>query len=106
MNMATKPLVPVEEYLRMSFEGPDPEYLDGELLERNLGESDHSNVQMALSSYLYTRRKQLGIRVLPEQRVQVNHGVGGVPLLSEHGHPIAAILTEQLATARRNLKRV
>jgi Uma2 family endonuclease len=47
--MSTKALVPVEEYLRMSFEGPDPEYLDGELLERNLGDDSHSAVQVRLT---------------------------------------------------------
>jgi len=43
--MATKPLVPVEEYLRTSFDGPDREYLDGEIVERNVGENQHSEVQ-------------------------------------------------------------
>jgi Uma2 family endonuclease len=47
--MSTKALVPVEEYLRMSFEGPDPEYLDGELLERNLGDDSHSATQVRLT---------------------------------------------------------
>ena len=28
--MSTRALAPVEEYLRMSFPGSDPEYLDGE----------------------------------------------------------------------------
>ena len=47
--MSTKALAPVEEYLRMSFEGPDPEYLDGELLERNLGDDSHSAAQVRLT---------------------------------------------------------
>ena len=76
--MGTATLVPVEEYLSTSYR-PDREYIDGVILERNLGESDHSNVQMALSSYLYTRRKELGIRVLPEQRVQVKASRFRVP---------------------------
>src|SRR6266581_5139673 len=46
--MSTKALAPVEEYLRMRFEGPDPEYLDGELLERNLGGDSHSAAQARL----------------------------------------------------------
>lgn len=33
----------------MSFEGPDPEYLDGELLERNLGDDSHSATQVRLT---------------------------------------------------------
>src|ERR1700682_4021356 len=47
--MSTKALVPVEEYLRLSFEGPDPEYLDGELVERNLGDDSHSATQVRLT---------------------------------------------------------
>ncbi|MCU1274006.1 MAG: hypothetical protein JWO48_1437 [Bryobacterales bacterium] len=46
--MSPKTLVPVEEYLRMSFEGPEPEYLDGELVERNLGDDSHSAAQARL----------------------------------------------------------
>ena len=36
--MSRKALGPVEEYVRMSFDGPGPEYPYGELVERNLGE--------------------------------------------------------------------
>jgi hypothetical protein len=50
--MSTKALLPVEEYLRMSFEGPDPEYLDGELVERNLGGNSHSRTQINLGGIL------------------------------------------------------
>src|SRR3990172_763719 len=68
--MERSTLVPVEEYLSKSFR-PDREYVDGELLERNVGEKDHSKLQMVLSAYLYSRRDELGIHVFPEQRVQV-----------------------------------
>lgn len=68
--MATATLVPVSEYLSTGYR-PDCEYLDGELLERNMGETDHSRLQMLLSRYLSNREKQWGITVLPEQRVQV-----------------------------------
>ncbi|HXI41245.1 MAG TPA: hypothetical protein VNH83_14775 [Bryobacteraceae bacterium] len=36
--MPSKVLMDVEEYLRASFDGPDCEYLDGEVVERNIGE--------------------------------------------------------------------
>ena len=36
--MSTKALMSVEEYLRTSFDGSDCEYLDGEIVERNMGE--------------------------------------------------------------------
>jgi Uma2 family endonuclease len=68
--MATRALIPVEVYLTSVYR-PDCDYVDGEVLERNLGERDHSYIQVALSSYFFTRRKALGIEVYPEQRVQV-----------------------------------
>ena len=68
--MATATAVSVSEYLNTSYR-PDCEYLDGELLERNVGEWDHSRLQMLLSRYLSNREKQFGIIVVPEQRVQI-----------------------------------
>lgn len=68
--MSSGTLVGVEEYLSTSYR-PDREYLDGVVLERNLGERDHSALQMFLSGFLYARRAQWDIQVFPEQRVQV-----------------------------------
>jgi Uma2 family endonuclease len=64
-------LVPVEEYLRTSYR-PDCDYVDGEVLERNMGERDHSKLQREFIVYLHARAKQWGIHVFPEQRVQVS----------------------------------
>jgi Uma2 family endonuclease len=60
----------VEEYLSTSYR-PDCDYIDGAVLERNLGEYDHSRLQMSLAAYLFERERRWGVRVLPEQRVQV-----------------------------------
>jgi|ERR1035437_8503309 Uma2 family endonuclease len=68
--MATRALIPVEVYLTTVYR-PDCDYVDGEVLERTLGEREHSYVQMALGSYFFTRRKSWSIEVYPEQRVQV-----------------------------------
>jgi Uma2 family endonuclease len=68
--MSTAVTIPVSEYLETSYR-PDCEYIDGELLERNVGEWDHSRLQMLLSYYLCSREKEWGILVVPEQRVQV-----------------------------------
>lgn len=68
--MERSTLIPVEEYLSTSYR-PDREYVDGTLVERNVGERDHSELQMALSAYLFNRRRELNIHVFPEQRVQV-----------------------------------
>jgi Uma2 family endonuclease len=68
--MATGALISVEEYLATSYR-PDREYIDGEVLERNLGEKDHSTVQTLLAYILMHRRAEWGIHVYVEQRVQV-----------------------------------
>jgi hypothetical protein len=43
--MSTKVLMSVDEYLRTSFDGPDCEYLDGEIVERSVPEVPHADVQ-------------------------------------------------------------
>jgi Uma2 family endonuclease len=68
--MATKALIPVEEYLATVYR-PDCDYVDGVVEERNLGELDHGWLQMRLAAYFYVRREQWGISVIPELRVQV-----------------------------------
>src|ERR1700691_425045 len=69
--MATRALIPVEVYLTSVYR-PDCDYVDGEVLERNVGERDHSKLQGELFYYLRARAKQLGIHIYPEQRVQVS----------------------------------
>lgn len=70
--MSTKVLMDVEEYLHTSFE-PDCEYVDGEVIERNMGEIPHGDVQLKLASLLARLRKRLGLRVIPEIRIQIAH---------------------------------
>jgi len=62
----------VKEYLRTSFEGPDCEYLDGEVVERNMGELPHGDLQTNLSRLLFRLRSTLGIRVITEIRIQIS----------------------------------
>jgi Uma2 family endonuclease len=68
--MATGTCISVEEYLRTPYE-PDCEYLDGEVVERNMGEPDHAGLQGLIIGWLSTRRRQLGIHVFPEMRIQI-----------------------------------
>ena len=68
--MGTATLVSVEEYLRTSFPDADREYIDGRIVERNVGEVDHSDLQTAIAHYLrthYKKRVWAGVEV----RVQV-----------------------------------
>ncbi len=64
-------LVSVEEYLSTSYEGPDREYIDGRIVERNLGEKDHSRPQRKLIGFFVSLESTLGAYAFPEQRVQV-----------------------------------
>ena len=92
--MSTATLIPVSEYLSTSYR-PDVEYLEGELLERNVGEWDHSEIQAIVSAYLFNRRREWGIQVLPEQRVQVKSTRFRVPdvCVVLRSHPREQILT-------------
>jgi Uma2 family endonuclease len=68
--MGTATLIPAEEYLKTNYD-PDREYIDGEVVERNLGEKTHSRIQRKLLVYFELHAKELGIS-FPEQRVQVS----------------------------------
>ena len=79
--MPLAPVLPLSQYLATSYR-PDCEYLDGELLERNVGEWDHSRLQSLVSAYLCNREKQWGILVVLAQRVQVKPTRFRVPDIS------------------------
>jgi Uma2 family endonuclease len=68
--MSTATLISVEEYLAASYR-PDRELIDGQLVERNLGEYDHSRLQTKLAGWFLSREREWSIRVVVEQRVQV-----------------------------------
>lgn len=68
--MATGIQVSLDEYLSTIYD-PDCEFVDGEVIERNMGESDHSATQTMISALLYSQRRELGIHVFAELRVQV-----------------------------------
>jgi Uma2 family endonuclease len=68
--MATNTLIPVSEYLSTSYR-PDCDYVDGEVQERNLGEQDHSDLQMQFLKMLGTAENELHVLANPEIRVQV-----------------------------------
>ncbi len=54
--MATTTHVPVEVYLRSSYE-PDAEYVDGKIEERPMGEFDHAAWQLAILNGSCNTRK-------------------------------------------------
>ena len=69
--MATSALIPVNEYLRGSYE-PDAEYVDGRLEERAVGEREHSDLQRQLTILLNQSEFASFFVCNPELRVQVS----------------------------------
>lgn len=76
--MATTTFVPVDVYLRSSYE-PDAEYVDGEIEERAVGEHDHAAWQAAIQRWFFAHEQEWNIEVLPEYRVQVSETRFRVP---------------------------
>lgn len=76
----TTNLVSVEEYLHTSFEDGDREYIDGRIVERNMGEVDHADAQSSLLTYLRSHYRQFWTAV--EVRVQVTASRFRVPDVS------------------------
>jgi hypothetical protein len=66
--MAATTHVPVEVYLRSSYE-PDAEYVDG--AERPAGEYDHASWQGAICLWFGQHARDWSVRVRPSLRVQV-----------------------------------
>lgn len=70
--MATAPgLMPIEEYMNTSF-SPDCEYIDGVILERNVGKGKHSYTQTIIAAVLREKFAGKGAFVLVELRTRVS----------------------------------
>jgi Uma2 family endonuclease len=66
--MGVGTLISVEEYLNTSYD-PDVEYVDGTLVERNVGDVDHSAVQVNIVFALKSKYKD--VKVYSELRSRV-----------------------------------
>jgi Uma2 family endonuclease len=76
--MAAGAAVSLKEYLSTVYD-PDCDYVDGELIERNMGEADHSALQTIVAAMLYNQRRESGIHVFTELRVQVSSSRFRIP---------------------------
>jgi Uma2 family endonuclease len=63
--------VSVEEYLHKVYR-PDLDYVDGTLVDRNVGEKDHSKLQKRFLLYLDSRSEAWNIFVIQETRMRVS----------------------------------
>lgn len=93
--MATSTPISLAEYLRTSYR-PDCDFVDGEVRERNVGESEHSILQAAITAWFWNHQREWQIEVRPEQRVQVSPTRFRVPDIclvraSQSREPIATV---------------
>ncbi|HEX3744140.1 MAG TPA: Uma2 family endonuclease [Bryobacteraceae bacterium] len=65
------PLVPLDDYLAASYPDGDREYLDGIVMERNVGTPGHSTLQKILIVHFSAFERSLRIAVRPECRTRV-----------------------------------
>jgi Uma2 family endonuclease len=68
--MSARTLISVEDYLASSYE-PDCDFVDGHIEERNVGEWDHSKLQLKVGAYLLAHYGNTGIEVATELRIRV-----------------------------------
>jgi len=76
--MSAGTLISVEEYLNTTYR-PDRDHVEGALLERNVGEHDHSWMQTLLGILFFAHERGWNVRAFVEQRVQVESGRFRVP---------------------------
>lgn len=68
--MAAATLISLEEYLSTSYR-PDRDYLEGEVIERNVGKRKHGYAQAEIAAWFGSRKSQLNLQPLTELRLQV-----------------------------------
>ena len=84
--MSTGGRVSEEEYLRTVNE-PDYEFEDGVLIDRNVGEIDHSWLQAALGAYFFRRRKLWDIEAYISLTHRIREGNYRVADVCVHRRP-------------------
>jgi Uma2 family endonuclease len=78
MATMTTALLSIDEYLRTMYH-PDCDFVDGELQERNVGESQHGELQMELGHWFGNHREEWRIRVFSGQRMRISNSVVRIP---------------------------
>ncbi len=77
--MATATLsIPVEEYLQSSYD-PDRDFIDGEILERDMGEWSHGRLQLKLAARLMANEGRWRSRTVLEVRLRITRSRYRIP---------------------------
>jgi len=79
MTMGAKTAIPAEVYLRTSFPDVDPEYRDGELVERTMPDYLHGRTQLLLGIFFEALRRKLSVYACTETRMKLREGLYLIP---------------------------
>ena len=82
--MAIQTLVSEDEYLHASFEGSEPEFRDGEILDRGMPTSSHGLIQAVMAALFMQFRKTHSLWPLTETRHRVRPGLVRIPDVAVH----------------------
>ena len=63
-----------QEYLSIRYEGVEPEYRDGAVIERSIPGYKHGDVQMGLGAFFKARQKNMHLYCSSEQRIRLFPG--------------------------------
>jgi Uma2 family endonuclease len=74
--------IPVEQYLHTSFDNPDREYRDGELVERAMPDKSHAGAQTRIGAFFIAAVAKLGLYPHTEMRVKLRPGLYLIPDIS------------------------
>jgi len=74
-------LLTLDEYLRTSYH-PDCDFVDDHIEERNLGDFEHSTIQIAIGAWFFNHRAEWHIRVASEYRTHVAESRVRIPDIS------------------------
>ena len=89
--MATRVEISPEEYLRTSFEGPDRELVDGEVVERGMPTPEHAETQWRLAGIFFQISQRKPLKAFTELRLQLTPERFRVPDLAVYfGSPRVA----------------
>ena len=84
--MGAKVQISLEEYLAHTYE-PDCDYVDGELIERNVGENWHSKTQGDFIILLGIAARARGMVVRPELRIRLGPSSYRIPDVALFAEP-------------------
>jgi Uma2 family endonuclease len=79
IRMASRLQVAPEEYLSMSFEGLDREYVRGEIVERSIPDYPHGRMQAALGARFWPLRQSHRLFVCSETRMRLAPDLYRIP---------------------------